>query len=223
LLGWMPVAIADTPPQTVDEVLSTTRAVRQRLDLNRPVDRAILRDCLQLAQQAPSPSNEQPWHFVFVTEMSKRAAIGAIYRELAETIMPRPETITGSDPKKVAGKRRVYRSARYLAEHHGEVPVHLIPCVSWRRDGPAPPLGAGPWASVVQASWSFMLAARARGLGTAWTTLHLRRERDIADLLGIPYQDVQQAALIPIAHTDRLEFRPGPRQPLEDIEHWDGW
>jgi nitroreductase len=208
---------------TADEVLTTTRAVRRRLDLGLPVERALLEQCLRIAQQAPSGSNAQPWHFVIVTDAEQRAELGRLYRELAETIMPRPETITSGYAERVDEARRVYRSAWFLAEHLGEVPVHVIPCVEWPRDEPPRPFGAGLWASVIQAAWSFMLAARARGLGTAWTALHLHREQEVAELLDIPYEQVRQVALIPVAHTKGGDFKAGPRQPLEDVAHWDRW
>jgi nitroreductase len=210
-----------SPPQngalSADEVLATTRAVRRRLDLGRPVERKLLRECLGLAQQAPSGGNAQPWHFVFVTDASKRSRIASIYREVAEEVLPRPETIDEPD------RRRVYGSAWFLVEHLGEVPVLMIPCVSWQRDEEPGVGGPGAWASVLQATWSFMLAARARGLGTAWTSIHLRREREVADLLGIPYEQVRQAALIPVAHAHETAFRPAARGPIEEIEHWERW
>jgi len=209
------------PPQTgalsADEVLATTRAVRRRLDLGRPVERELLRECLRLAQQAPSGGNGQPWHFVFVTDASQRSRIGSIYREVAEEVLPRPETINEPD------RRRVYGSAWFLVEHMGDVPVLMIPCVSWPRDEEPGDAGPGMWASVLQATWSFMLAARVRGLGTAWTSIHLRREREVADLLGIPYEQVRQAALIPVAYAQETAFRPASRRPIEEIEHWERW
>ena len=78
-------------------------------------------------------------------------------------------------------------------------------------------------ASIVPATWSFMLAARARGLGTCWTTFHLAHEREAAELLGIPYEAATQAALIPVAYTKGTDFKPGPRKPLGEVIHWDRW
>jgi nitroreductase len=118
---------------------------------------------------------------------------------------------------------RVYRSAQYLADHMGEVPVLVVPCITGRPENMEIEEQAGFWGSILPATWSFMLAARARGLGTCWTTLHLLHEREAADLLGIPYDQVTQAALIPVAHTIGEDFRPGPRRPLESIVHWDQW
>jgi nitroreductase len=103
------------------------------------------------------------------------------------------------------------------------VPVHLIPCVEGRTDGKPAWLQAGRWASVVPAAWSFQLAARARGLGSVYTTFHLAFEREAAELLGIPYDDVMQAGLIPVAHTIGTDFKPGRRRPLDTMMHWDRW
>ena len=118
---------------------------------------------------------------------------------------------------------RIGASVQHLLEHIHEVPVHLIPCVMGRTDGKPAWQQAGRWGSVIPATWSFMLGARARGLGTAWTTFHLAYEREAADLLGIPYDDVMQVALIPVAHTIGTDFKPGRRRPLETIVHWDRW
>jgi nitroreductase len=198
-------------PLTPDELLSTTRAVRRRLDLTRPVEEHVLDDCLRLAQQAPSAGNRQPFHFVVVRDATLRGRIGALYHELAEEYLPRPETIED------AARRRVYSSAWYLAERLQDVPVHVFPCVEWR-DAPGP----GQWASVIQAAWSFMLAARSRALGTAWVGMVVRRERPFAELLDIP-EDVRIAALVPVAYTVGTEFKPGVRHPLAAMVHRDRW
>ena len=209
-----------------DELLSTTRSVRRRLDLTRPVDLTLIEQCLDLAQQAPSGGNQQGWSFVVVTDPHKRRALGALYKQGWDAYLQVISTRVASDaPASMPGRDvlRVYRSAQYLADHMGEVPVLVIPCITGRTDGASGAEQAGHWGSILPAIWSFMLAARARGLGTCWTTLHLPHEREAADLLGIPYDEVMQAALIPVAHTIGQEFRPGPRKPLETIIHWDQW
>ncbi len=209
-----------------DELLSTTRSVRLRLDLTRPVDVKLLEQCLDLAQQAPSGGNQQGWSFVVVTDPHKRRDLGALYKQgwdaylqsiAARVASEAPATTPGRDAL------RRYRSAQYLADHMGEVPVLVIPCINGRTDGASAYEQASQWGSILPAVWSFMLAARARGLGTCWTTLHLPHEREAADLLGIPYDDVMQAAMIPVAHTIGDQFRPGPRKPLDTIVHWDQW
>jgi nitroreductase len=203
---------------TPDELLSTTRAVRRRLDLTRPVERDVLEDCLRLAQQAPSGSNAQKWDFVVVTDRAKRAAIGELWREGGERYLASAET--ASQP---AQNERLLDSVRHLVAHIHEVPVHVIPCVKGRTDGEPGFIQAGRWASIMPATWSFMLAARARGLGTAWTSFHLTREREAADILGIPYDEVMQAALIPVAYTIGDSFKPARRKPLDTMVHWDNW
>lgn len=200
-----------------DELLSTTRAVRKRLDLERPVERKVLEECFRLAQQAPTGSYRQGWHFVAVTDPERRAALADLWRDGASRYARHAPPIEGGQGP------RIRDAVRHLAEHLHEVPVHVIPCIEGRTDGAPALQQAGTWASVVPAAWSFMLAARSRGLGTVWTSFHLFRERDAAELLGIPYDEVMQAALIPVAYTVGTDFKPGPRKPLETMLHWDAW
>ena len=211
-----------------DALLSTTRSVRKRLDLERPVEDEVLIECLELALQAPSGSNRQGWHFVFVTDEARRARIAAWYAASFEayarsSMSSRRQTF--DDPARAATQERVLSSADHLASNLHRVPVFLIPCIEGRLDraeGGAPQL-AGAYGSILPAVWSFMLAARERGLGTCWTTLHLFHEKETAELLGIPYDEVTQVALIPIAYTIGTDFRPGPRKPMDEVLHRDGW
>jgi nitroreductase len=178
----------------------------------------VIEDCLRLAQQAPSGSNAQKWHFVIVMDPEKRAALGDLWREGGEQYL----AAAAADPGP-SQNERLLGSVRHLVEHIHEVPVHVIPCVTGRTDGKPAPIQAGRWASVMPAAWSFMLAARTRGLGTAWTSFHLPREREAAEILGIPYDDVMQAALIPVAYTIGGSFKPAGRKPLDTMAHWDAW
>lgn len=207
-------------PLGPDELLSTTRAVRRRLDLGRPVEREVLEECLELAQQAPTGGLSENWHFVVVTEAESRARLADLWRSGAEQYFAR-RGAAGARPREQLV--RIGRSVRHLIEHLHEVPVHLIPCVEGRTDGKPAPLQAGMWGSILPATWSFMLAARSRGLGTAWTTFHLAHEEEAAKLLGIPYADVMQAALVPVAYSVGTDFKPGARRPLETMVHWDRW
>jgi nitroreductase len=204
---------------TPDELLATTRSVRKRLDLSRPVEREVLEDCLRLAQQAPTASYAQNWHFVVVTDAEERAALGELWRGVAGPYLERRAGAAAADPT-VA---RISEAVRHLADHIHEVPVHVIPCVEGRTDGAPAGVQASRWASIIPAAWSFMLAARARGLGTVWTTFHLRHEREAAAILGIPYERVMQAALIPVAYTVGTAFKPAARKPLDTLVHWDRW
>lgn len=208
-----------------DALLTTTRSVRLRLDLERPVQRHLIEECIEIAQQAPSGGNTQGWSFVVVTDPRKRQALGNLYRQGWEpyfaAVSARFAASENSAPD--PGTLRVYRSARYLADHMGQVPVLVVPCIRGRLNDATTEQQAGFWGSILPATWSFMLAARARGLGTFWTTLHLPHEREAAELLGIPYAGVTQAALIPVAHTIGDEFKLGPRRPLESVVHWDTW
>ena len=199
---------------TPDELLSTTRAVRRRLDLTRPVERALLEECLDLAFQAPTGGNLQGWHFVLVTEPGRKQALADLYRKSKKE----------NDPASVPPEhQRVMDASGYLAAHLHEVPVLVIPCIEGRTEDMPFLQQAVTWASILPASWSFMLAARSRGLGTAWTSLHLAYERDAAAVLGIQYDRFMQVALIPVAHTIGTEFKPGPRTPRDQRVHWESW
>jgi nitroreductase len=206
---------------TADELLSTTRAVRRRLDLSRPVEREVLEDCLRLAQQAPTAAYREDWHFVVVTDADTRAALGELWRKSARRYLARrPQAAAGLV---LHDTRRLVRSVAHLVRHIGDVPVHVIPCIEGRTDGKPAASQASRWGTIVPAAWSFMLAARARGLGSVWTTFHLQYEREAAELLGIPYDEVMQAALIPVAYTVGTGFRPARRKPLETMAHWERW
>jgi nitroreductase len=203
---------------SADEVLSTTRAVRRRLDLTRPVEREVLEECLRLAQQAPSGSNTQKWHFVVVTDAQTRTRLAEVWRRGADRYREYAAQAAGTP-----AQARIAQSVEYLAEHIHEVPVYVIPCLEGRIDGVPAAQQAGTWASIIPAVWSFMLAARERGLGTVWTSFHLTWEREVAEILGLPYDDVMQAALIPVAYTVGTDFKTAPREPLDTMVHWDRW
>ena len=202
---------------TPDELLSTTRAVRKRLDLTRPVEREVLEECLSLAQQAPTASYSQNWHFVVVTDPDKKAALGELWRSVAGPYLERRIGGAGGQIGRIGD------AVHHLADHIHEVPVHVIPCVEGRTEDAPAVLQASRWASIIPAAWSFMLAARSRGLGSVWTTFHLMREREAAEILGIPYDEVMQAALIPVAYTIGTDFKPGARKPLDTMVHWNSW
>lgn len=203
--------------ETVDHLLTTTRSVRKRLDLERPVEREVILECLRLATQAPTGSNMQGWRFLVVTDPELKAELGRLYRAGGEEYLRAGREAAGDDPR----QRRVIDSAWHLLEVIDQVPAMLIPCHRGR-----PPEGiaaAGYYGSILPAVWSFMLALRSRGLGSAWTTFHLAYEREAADLLDIPYDDVAQTALLPIAYTVGTEFKPAQRRPVEEITYGDRW
>ncbi|MFL5654362.1 MAG: nitroreductase family protein [Ktedonobacteraceae bacterium] len=214
---------------TPEELLTTTRSVRKRLDFSRPVEPEVLRECLELAVQAPTGASSESWHFVVVTDQEQRKALGAIYHKgyalyRQKTALAHPLYQGRSlPPEHAATLKKVRSSSEYLADHMHEAPVLLVPCIWSRVDGQPTVEQAGVWGSILPAVWSFMLAARLRGLGTAWTTVHLYYEQEAAQVLGIPYEQVTQAALIPVAYTLGTDFKPAPRIPLESVLHWDRW
>jgi nitroreductase len=204
----------------VDRLLTTTRAVRRRLDLHRPVEPDVLLDCIRLATQAPSPGNNQRWRWMVVTDPGKRLAIGELYRaSYAAYIAPRKAIIPPDDH----ARWRMTGSSDYLAEHLADVPVLVIPCVlETLSAGATSEQQASFWGGILPAVWSFQLALRSRGLGSAWTTLHLNYEREIGDLLAIP-ATVTQVALLPVAYTLGTEFAVASRRPAREVTYIDSW
>jgi nitroreductase len=209
---------------SVDEVLTTTRSVRKRLDFDKPVSRELLMECLDLALQAPTGSNSQGWQWVFVEDAEKKKAIGEVYLANARGYLSSPGAQYAEGDTRGERMGAVRDSAIYLAEHMHEAPVLLIPCLEGRDD--TTPLGSAAfWASLHPAVWSFCLALRSRGLGTCWTTLHLvdDGEHKVADVLGIPCKQYSQGGLFPIAYTKGTDFRPAKRLPAERLTHWNAW
>lgn len=202
---------------SVDQLLSTTRSVRKRLDVSRPVGREVILECLQLAMQAPTASNAQDWRWMVVTDPDKRAAIAEIYRSAGADYLADAARNTED-----AQTRRVYESAYALTDILADVPVHVIPCIERRLDEGPLISAASAWASIIPAGWSFLLALRSRGLGSVWTTLHLAKEKEVAELLGIP-DHVTQVALFPVAYTIGTDFKPAKRPPAETITSWNAW
>ena len=211
------------------ELLTTTRAVRKRLDLTRPVERKVIEECITIAQQAPTASNMQNWHFVIVTDdAAKKAALAELFRRGWEAYVNLPiaaSNIKFDDPKRNATQSRIMSSAKYLVDHLKEVPVHVIPCIAIDRstETMATAMQSAVWGSIAPTSWSFMLAARMFGLGTTWTSFHLFYEQEAANILNIPYKQVMQVALIPVAYTKGTDFKPATRDPISNIIHWNGW
>jgi nitroreductase len=210
-------------PLNPDELLTTTRTVRKRLDLTRPVPDELIRDCLEVALQAPSGSNKQHWQWIVLTDPDMRRAVGEVYRRSTLRYLASEGAagkLFAEDPNRAPVQQRVGDSVAHLAEKMGDVPVLVIPCL---QVGTLPTGNqAGLWGSLLPAVWSFMLAARARGLGTAWTTLHLAHEDEVAQLLGLP-DGLRQAALIPTAYYTGTDFKPAARQQLDEVLHWNRW
>lgn len=215
-------------PLNPDELLSTTRAVRKRLDFSRPVPDDLLRECVAAAMQSPSGSNNMTMQFVIVRDEAKRKAIGEVYRQCYSIYKTMDGIYVGSidkgEPVAQAQQVRVADSADFLGEHMGDAPALLLACTAGARvDGAPAMMAASMLGNVLPATWSFMLAARARGLGTAWTTVHLMMEQQVADIVGIPFESVQQVCLSPIAYTLGTDFKPAGRPAPDTIIHWDQW
>lgn len=212
---------------SVHDVLTTTRSVRKRLDFDRPVDDQLLEECLEYAVQAPTGSNRQGWRFLVVTDPEKRAGLGALYRRGWEQYAGMPASAAaladGEESERASQQMRVMRSAAYLAENMHRVPAMVIPCLPGRLDQ-AGFGAASSLASIIPSAWSFMLGARERGLGTCWTTIHLMFEEEAAELLGIPYDEVSQVALITVGHTLGTDFQPASREGgAAAVTSWNSW
>ena len=209
---------------TVDHLLTTTRSVRKRLDFAKPVPPALVQECIDIALQAPTGSNAQGWSFVVVTDAAKRKALADLYRQAFQFYVENPDFRATYEPQDLRAKQmpRILDSATYLAEHLHEAPVHVIPCIQGRVEQAGVVGQASVYGSILPAAWSFMLAARSRGLGSAWTTLHLIFEKDAAKLLGIP-DDVTQTALLPVAYFTGKDFKPANRIDPRSVTHWDAW
>ena len=209
---------------TPDEVLSTTRAVRKRLDFSRAVPRALIAECMALALQAPNGSNMNTWRFIAVDERATVARMARIYDDALADYVRSLGAATGANyaGAQVPGFEAIGESVQYLRDHMAEVPVLVVPVFAGRPEGAGVFQQASMWGSIVQAGWSFMLALRARGLGSCWTTGHLHREREMAELLGIP-EHYTQAGLFPVAWTLGIDFRPAWRRPVAEVLDWNGF
>jgi len=207
----------------VDNLLCTTRSVRKRLDFDRPVEPAIIQRCIDISLQAPTGSNAQGWSVVVVTDPAKRRFIGEKYREGFETyrkVRLAPEYEKGD--LRAEQQDRVVDSAMFLAKNFERAPVHVIYCIDGRFEEAGSMAQASMYGSVLPAAWSFMLAARVRGIGAAWTTIHLFAEKEISALLGIP-ATVTQAVLFPVAYYTGTDFKPAKRVSPRQLTYWDQW
>ena len=210
------------------ELLTTTRSVRKRLDLEKPVPMALIEKCLEIAVQAPSGSNAQGWEFLFITDSEIKVKIGEIYAKAWGEYIKSPNAIEkrhadSSDEQLKSSQKRSADSADFLSKNIGKVPVLMIPCYKSRPDKLRLIGQATRFASIYPAVWSFMLAARTHGLGTSITTMHLLYEKEVSDLLGIPYDDYMQCGLIPIAYTKGTDFKPAYRPPASTVMHLNKW
>jgi len=210
--------------EVVDHLLTTTRSVRKRLDLSRGVPPEVVEKCIDIALQAPTGSNAQGWHFVVVTDAAKKKALADLYRrafEMYRGMAQNQPQAQASDPR-FEQTLRIIESASYLVDHLHEVPVHVVPCVEGRVENGPVAFQAAVYGSILPAVWSLMLALRARGIGSAWTTLHLFFEKEAAEILGVP-DHFTQTALLPVAYFTGTDFKPAQRLPSEQMTSWNSW
>lgn len=224
--------VMDLDLASVDHVLMTTRSVRQRLDLDRPVPLELIEEALQIALQAPTGANTQTWRFMVVTDAGDKAKIADYYRRGAAAYVEGQTALsrTGvnamreydADDLRQQQRDAVLKSGGYLMEHLQRVPVMIIPCIEGRFEQDDVFTQASMWGSILPATWSLMLALRARRLASAWTTLHLQYEQEVAELLGIP-PNYTQAALLPVAWLTGGDLKPAKRLPVEEVTYWGRW
>jgi len=209
---------------STDELLTTTRTVRKRLDFEKPVSRQVIQDCLDLALQAPNGSNLQQWRWLVVDDPERIGRLAALYNEaIAEYSKQYIEEGFAKTPGVDPAFDRMNESVAHLAENLHRSPALVIPCMPGRMEDAEIFDQASQWGSLLPATWSFMLALRSRGLGSAWTTVHLHREKEAAELLDIPEGRWTQAGLFPVAYTLGNDFKRAPRKPAESVIRWNGW
>jgi len=204
-----------------DDLLSTTRAVRKRLDFDKPVPRSVIEECISLSQQAPTGTNSQGWRWIVVEDAKKRERLAEIYRMGSGDYLTSQAELAKQSGDVQTG--RVLDSATFLADNLQHAPVHVIPCLTGKPPEGTPIAGVtAMMGSIFPAVWSFQLALRARGLGSCLTSLHLFNAHLAADLLDIP-DDILQIALLPVAYTKGTDFKRANRPPASSIIHYDGW
>ena len=210
---------------TADQLLSTTRSVRKRLDFDRPVERSVIQECMELAFQAPNGSNLNTWRWIILDDPEVIAKTASIYNAALDDYVSSlgdavGENYMGAD---IPGFENINASVDYLRQNFHRCPAVLIPLLGGRVESAGVFMQASSYGSIIQATWSFFLALRERGMGSAWTTAHLWREQELAELLGIPYQHYTQIGLFPIAYTKGTEFKPAYRKPFDEVASWNGF
>ncbi len=218
-----------------DKLLTTTRSIRKRLDLTRPVPPELIEECLEVAVQSPSATNTQKWRFLVIRDAEKRAGIARLYRQAFESYWEQADdatygttgpasTLEGARGKLPPGNslQRMIDSAVYLVNHLHAVPVHVLFCIEDQVQDVPLFDQATTYGSILPTAWSFMLAARARGLGCCWTTVHLKHADEAAKLLNIP-DAVTQGVLLPVAYYTGMDFKAARRIPATELTHWDTW
>jgi len=207
---------------SAEYVLTTTRTVRKRLDLEKRVPRGVVEECLRIALQAPNGSNMNTWRWVIVDDRETIGRIAELYRAGMNDHVASLGENTGSGYKAAGnpGFQALADSVQYFLDNLEHLQMVAFPLMAGRPEGRSVFDQASMWGSSLQSVWSFFLALRTRGMGSAWTTVHLWREREFADLLGIPFEEYTQVGMFPIAYTIGLDFKVARRKPVEEVLSW---
>lgn len=194
---------------SIDQVLETTRSVRRRIDFDRPIEPEVIERCIEIASQAPTGINAENWRFLVVTSPEKKAAVAELYGRASRVL---------SEARGVSLKP----AQQALADRLHEMPALILVCAEGRPPGGSAAMNVGFYGSVLPAAWSLMLALRARGLGSTWTSLLVIHEQEVAELLGIP-DDVSQTVLLPVGYMKDAVLKPAKRKPAREITYWETW
>jgi nitroreductase len=208
---------------SADEVLTTTRAVRKRLDVSRKIPRQVLEEILEIALQAPNGSNRNEWRWIIVDDPELVAKLAEEYRSAMGVLWTGQKNGDPSVLAGVPGQEKMLQSAFLLAEKLDKMPALLIPLMKGRPDGKEVIAQASMWGSIIQAVWSFMLAARERGIGSVWATVTTRREKEIAEILGYPFDEYTHVGMFPLAYTEGTDFKKAWRKPVSEVLTYNGF
>lgn len=198
-------------PMDVFEAMGTARSMRWfKPD---PVPDELIDKVLWAGTRASSPNNTQCWDFIVVTDPDQRRALGDALAPFAQATQAMPDPTDPTD-------HRTLQGARNLAARLAEVPVIIL--VAGRNIYPEhQPRENFMWSAVYAAAQNMLVAARALGLGAAFTTFHGTAPQEFHRILNLP-EDRHLGVTMPVGWPDG-PVGPVTRKPLEEVVHRDRW